>query len=56
MDGRHDPPRSRAGRMSLTKQLRFATVTVEVGGEPKLHDPLTDVMAVRGLTTADMWL
>ncbi|KAM7397073.1 hypothetical protein PAMP_020070 [Pampus punctatissimus] len=58
MDGRHDPPCSRAGRMSLTKQLSFAsTVTaVEAEGEPELRNPLTGVMAVGGLMTADTWL
>lgn len=32
------------------------THTVEAEGEPKLHEPLTGVMAVGELITADTWL
>lgn len=58
MDGRHDPPCSRTGRMSFTKQLSFATrvAVSEAEGEPELQNLLTGVMAVVGLTTADTWL
>lgn len=43
MDGRHDPPCSRTGRMSLTKQLSFVTrvTVVEAEGELELYNPLT---------------
>ncbi|KAG7230878.1 hypothetical protein INR49_024905 [Caranx melampygus] len=54
MDGRHDPPRSRTGRTSSRKQRSFTADTVE--GEPKLHDPLTGMLAVGGLMSGDMWL
>lgn len=44
--------------MSLTKQLSFVTrvTVVEAEGELELYNPLTGVMAVGGLMTADTWL
>lgn len=41
MDGRDDPPSSRAGRMSLAKQFSFTTGAEEAEGGAELHDPLT---------------
>lgn len=50
MDGRRDPPCSRAGRETLTtKQLSFVTVTVKAEGELELRDSLT------GLFTLNIW-